>query len=84
VRDLNQREHFSNGVTLYSFLSTDTRFERQVYDIHIAAFYLDPVNHTIDIDDYNNQRILKFFQKCARSEEANLIHTYFTLESVGM
>src|SRR5579859_440032 len=34
----------------------------------------------IKLDDYNNQRILKFFQKCARSEEeANLMHTLFSL-----
>ena len=67
-------------MTFYSLLSTDARFERQVHDIHVAAFYLDPVNRTIDLDDYNNQRILKFFQRCARSdEEANLIHTHFSL-----
>src|SRR5579859_4408751 len=79
MREVNQREHFSNGNYDFLFV-TDARFERQVHDIHIAAFYLDPVNRTIDLDDYNNQRILKFFQRCARSEEeANLMHTHFSL-----
>ena len=69
----------SNGLALLvSF--TDVRYERQVHDIHIAAFYLDPVNRTIELDDHSNQRILKFFQQCARSEEeANVMHTHFAL-----
>ena len=79
MRHLNQREHFSNGPALLVFF-TDVRYERQVHDIHIAAFYLDPVNRTIPLDDHSNQRILKFFQQCARSEEeANVMHTHFAL-----
>ena len=70
--------YFSNGLTLLFF--TNTRYERQVHDIHIATFYLDPVNHTIELDDYSNQRILQFFKKCARSEEeAAVMHTHFSL-----
>jgi|SRR5579859_5635261 len=79
MREVNQREHFSNGNYDFLFVS-DARYERQVHDIYIAAFYLDPVNRTIELDDYNNQRILTFFQTCARSqEEANLMHTHFSL-----
>ena len=34
----------------------------------------------IELDDYNNKRILTFFQTCAPShEEANLMHTHFSL-----
>ena len=70
--------YFSNGLTLLFF--TDTRYERQVHDIHIAAFYLDPANRTIELDDYSNQRILRFFKKCSRSEEeATVMHTHFSL-----
>jgi|SRR5579859_5963056 len=78
IQNLNQREYFSNGLNFLFF--TETRYERQVHDIHIAAFYLHPVNCTIELNDYSNQRILQFFKKCARSEEeANLMHTHFSL-----
>jgi hypothetical protein len=46
----------------------------------LLHFNLDPINHTIELDDYSNQQILTVFQKCARSqEEANLMHTHFSL-----
>jgi len=41
---------------------------------------LNPVNRTTELDDRSNQRIWRFFQKCARSEEeADIIHTHFSL-----
>jgi hAT family C-terminal dimerisation region len=56
------------------------RYERQVHDIHIVAFYLDPVNVGIPVDHHNERRIYNFFKDITdSSDQLEELHTHFTL-----
>lgn len=70
--------HFNLQSTNY------TRYERQVRNVHIAAYFLDPANAAQQPDQYNQKRVFNSFAKVTRSpEEAKDTEADFALFKLG-
>lgn len=79
MKIIGQRASFINGIH-FNLFNLNSSYERQVHDVHIAAFYMDPQNVGIHIDDYNERRILNFFSQIATTRaEQEQLHIQFNL-----
>ena len=57
-----------------------TKYERQVHDIHIAAYFMNLINREKNLDNHNERRIQRVFRSSANStEEADIMYIHFSL-----